>query len=302
MVQAFVKESTLTINNVANATSTSDEMGNATVATSSMKNLTSFRTELAGFDLNFEDFMMPRINFDLWFLDIIAISDILLLTDFAIRTYFSIRMCFKYWSASAVKIPHVDIRTDKELASNPLQWNNGRLVVALVSNPLTGFLLASILISWAVTFTTSVYVPIFDEYRIGCIPKDANGTFISENIYSSAYNYAYNQGSASLVKGVESLEKNRTNTCSSLSISSARKQNDDVGQFVGHSQLIMNVQYQMGLFDKCIDSDVVDTFFETACCDQSGYDSCASVSVSNFACPLSDLGIPYSPPGKTTDN
>lgn len=298
-MQAFLKESTSKINSIANATKSTGKVGNDTA--SSIDNLTTFHAESGGLDLSFEDFTAPGINLNLWFLDCTAIGDVAFLADYTIRIYFTIRMLFKYWSASAVKIPQIDIRTDSEIATNPLEWRNGRLFIAIISSPLTGLFLTIVISSWIVTFTKSVYIPIFNEFRSGCVPDYANGTFISENVYSAAYNYAYNKGSSSLVEGVENLEKVRTRSCSIHSISSARKQNEDARQLMQHSQLLSNVQDQMGIFAKCIDSDILDESFETACCGQVGYNSCAESNVSqpNFTCPVDyNLDVPYYPPGE----
>lgn len=242
--------------------------------------------------------MTPDIDFDLWFLDIVAIGDVMFLADYAIRIFFSVRMCCKYWSVSAVKLPHIDLRTEKELATNPFKWNNGRLFIAMISNPLTGLLLMSIIISWIVTFSTSVYFPILDEYKSGCTAKSGNGTFISENLYPSAYNYAYNGGTSSLIKGMESIEKNRTNTCSSEYTTSAQKYNEDTRKFTGYLQLIMQVQNEMESFGKCIDPNLIDAQFESACCNHSGYVSCQDTIMPNITCPMMIDGTPYPPPGK----
>ena len=41
-----------------------------------------------------------------------------------------------------------------------------------------------------------IYIPIYEQYRAGCVTNTANGTFITENLYSIAYNYAAAEGDA----------------------------------------------------------------------------------------------------------
>ena len=209
----FITESMRSINNVANATGSMDVANNNTKV-SREANATTMQAKISNFEFRMEGLTSPSIDIDLWIFGIVSLGDIIFLVDYAFRVYFSIRLVFRYWSASSIKLPEIDIRREKELSANPLEWNHGRLFVAIISNPLTGLLVASVVISWVVTFTTSVYTPLFSEYRSGCIPEAANGTFISSNLYSTSYNYAYNEGSSVLVEGVEIFEASKNNICS----------------------------------------------------------------------------------------
>jgi hypothetical protein len=297
-VKDFITESMRSINNVANATGSMDVANNNTKV-SREANATTMQAKISNFEFRMEGLTSPSIDIDLWIFGIVSLGDILFLVDYAFRVYFSIRLVFRYWSASSIKLPEIDIRREKELSANPLEWNHGRLFVAIISNPLTGLLVASVVISWVVTFTTSVYTPLFSEYRSGCIPEVANGTFISSNLYSTSYNYAYNEGSSVLVEGVEIFEASKNNICSNNFISSANKQNGDASKLAGNSQLISTLQYQMAVFDKCIDTDSIDLYFSAACCGQEGYQSCQELDASNFTCPMTGTSLPFQRPGKS---
>ena len=299
-MKGFLAEATTTINNVANASSR-PEVKNLTSAVNNV-NFTALKSKFTNFDFDFEKLTMPGLDFNLWLLDVISLGDLFFAVDFIFRVYFTIQLCFKYWDVSAVKTPQIDIRAEKEFAINPFEWSNGQLLIALLSNPLTGILLSSIIISWVAAFTTSIYIPIFDEYKSGCVPTNANGTFISENFYSSSYNYAYNEGSSSLIENLERLETAKMNTCSSMFPSSVAKQNDDARQIQGDSQLIPSIQHQIGLIEKCVDIDTADAYFDIACCDKLGYGECDEVNNTfDFVCPINhnlDPPIPYLRPGK----
>ena len=60
-------------------------------------NVSQVKNKLSNFDMTFEAFTNPNLDFELWFLKFASISDLLFLLDFAFRTYFTVRMCFRFW-------------------------------------------------------------------------------------------------------------------------------------------------------------------------------------------------------------
>ena len=257
---------------------------------------------MTNFEFNFERLTAPGIDFDIWFLKFTSLGDLVFLVDFFFRIYFSIRMCYRYWQVNQVKIPHIDIRTQKEMV-NPFQMSNGRIVIHFFTNPVVGALLGSAVLLMTVTAITTVYLPLYSEYRDGCIPVEASGTFISENIYSSAYNFAYRGGSSSLVKSTDAFEVLKSNTCSSMYIPSASKQAADTGDVATNLRSMLTVGEHMGIFEKCIDIEFIDGMFNRACCNQTGYGICddyKELSL-NTTCPINNLpvpSVPFSPPGE----
>jgi hypothetical protein len=119
-------------------------------------------------------------------------------------------------------------------------------------------------------------------------------------LYSTAYNYAYNEGSSILVEGSEIFDASKNNVCSNYFISSAKKQNDDATKLAGNSQLTSTLQRQMDLFDKCIDTEVIDALFSESCCGQTGYPSCNQSDAANYTCPMKITSTPmaFERPGK----
>lgn len=303
---------TNTIENVANASGSANATEEKSNFTFPEINATTIRAKVRNFNTQFEEFTNPTIDFDVWLLDIISFEDVLIIADFVLRVYLSIRLCFKYWSVSSVKLPDIDIRVQRnEFKANPLQWNNGKLFVALVSNPLTGLLLLSIVVSWIVSFTTSVYLPVLMDYKSGCVELNSNGTFISENLYSFAYNYAYNTGSSDIIKGTEKIEAIRMNTCSEQAPISATKQDDDRTKIAQNSHLVSSINNRLELYGQCINVDQLDIIFSELCCDWLGYNRCsvyandssiASIVGSNktFYCPVKEVSPPkpYELPSK----
>ena len=271
----------------------------------------------------------PSLDFDLWFLKFASISDMLFLLDFGFRIYLTVRLFFKYWDAGSIKLPEIDMRTCKEIR-NPFKMSNGRLFILLFTNPLIGAFLMVLVGSWVVSFAASVYAPVYMEYVNGCVPQNGNGTFVTSNVYSMSYNFAYQQGSSSLVRGIKTFDKERSVACSSLYASSATKQNDDMLQISSFTKSIKSTNKYMGKLNKCIDVDLIDMQFESACCGKQGYGACDNFDINNntdnnksnnnntqsniattdhlleddtkqYICPMQrslEYPIPYSKPGK----
>lgn len=311
-MKKFMASITKTIDNVANATGGS---ANATEEKSNFTlpeiNANTMRAKVRNFSTKFEELTSPNVDFDVWLLGIISIQDILIIADIVLRVYLSVRLCFKYWNVSSVKLPDIDIRVQrKEFIGNPLEWNNGKLIVALVSNPVTALLLLSIVLSWIVSFTTSIYLPILMDYRSGCIQQSSNGTFISENLYSFAYNYAYNTGSSDIVKGTENFQAQRMNTCSEQAPPSATKYDDHRTKVAQNSLLISSIDARLDLYGKCINLEHLDNVFSELCCDWPGYSKCShnanaysittAGSSETFECPLKEVSPsePFELPSK----
>lgn len=264
-------------------------------------NISSVRTQLSNVDLSFESMKKPNFEFDLWFFKFASISDILFLLDFVMRSYFSIRMFFKYWDAGSVKLPEVDVRLHKEI-KNPFKMSNGRLVILLFTNPLIGIFILAIVVTWVLTFASSVYTPLYLEYTNGCVPANGSGTFTTANIYSTSYNFAYQEGSSSLVKGLETFDEERASMCSKLYTTSVTKQNEDLFRMNSFSKSVEVTNNQMKLLDKCINLDEADAQFQSACCGQTGYDKCDALnSTQQYLCPMNNrakVPIPYNSPGE----
>ncbi len=294
-----MNQSTLALDTFANAQSTN---GTTNVTRSLPKlNFTAVKSTISNVDLNFERLKAPSLDFNLWFLEITSIVDFAFLVDYAFRIYFTIRLCFKYWDAGYIKLPPADVRTQKEI-KNPFKQSNGRLLINLLTNPLVGGMLVGSIVAWFVGLATSAYLPLFREYRSGCIPNGGNGTFVAENLFTSSYNFAYREGSSILVKRVDKIELERTNTCSVNTVSSTKKQNDDSDMLTSFKNSIQSAQGPMGLFERCIDSELTDALFRVACCNQTGYEICDD-SVPPYVCPFRasfefEPPLPFSPPGE----
>lgn len=280
-------------------------------------NISNVQNHISNVDISFEKWMKPSLDFDLWFLKFASLSDVLFLLDFGFRIYFSFRLFFKYWDAGSIRLPEVDVRRHKEV-KNPFKMSKGRMIILLFTNPLVGAFLLGLISLWIVSLASSVYTPLYKEYINGCVPWYGNGTFITSNVYSMAYNFAYQEGSSSLVKGIENFDDKRTTMCSSLYSESATKQNNDMLQIDSLSKSLEATGIHMVRLDRCLDTDRLDALFRQACCGQMGYEECSdsviggainmtTTNITNvngrYICPMKstadpDILIPYTEPGK----
>lgn len=231
--------------------------------------------------------------------------------DFAFRIYFSIRLFFKYWDAGSIKMPQVDIRLYREV-KNPFKMSKGRLFILLFTNPIVGASMLGLVGVWILTFAVSVYTPLYTEYTNGCVPQQGNGTFLTSNVYSTAYNFAYQEGSRSLVKGIEKFDSYRSSTCSSMFTASTNKQNNDILQVDSFTNTLNTTNNHMLHLQTCLDTNQLDPLFQIACCGEAGYGECNNNNNNNnnndtanttkqYVCPMkraTDPPVAYSEPGR----
>ena len=265
-------------------------------------NVSQVKNKLSNFDMTFEAFTNPNLDFELWFLKFASISDLLFLLDFAFRTYFTVRMCFRFWDAGSISLPEVDIVRSTKPIRNPLKMTNGRLLTHLFANPFIGLMLLMLLGSWLVSMVSSVYLPLYEEYNNGCVPANGNGTFFTDNLFSSAYNFAYQEGSSLIVERLEDFDTMRTEACTSMYTQSTIEERENEILLASFKSSLNISRGKMEEMLNCISEDI-DIHFQQACCGYDGYPNCNPEVKSDVvvACSFHDKVIPskpYQPPGE----
>jgi hypothetical protein len=267
-------------------------------------NITEIKNKVTSINLSYEGLQNPDIDFKLWFLQLANFSDGLLYLDYIFRCYVSIRLLVRYWFATALAMPIIDLRVDKETI-NPFRMHPARIVVSFVTSPQGMFLIFLSISTWILGMMAVLYVPMLQSYTSGCVRFDGNGTFISKNLYSVGYNYAYQDGSGLLVKGMEAFDLKLGDTCNSRYTASANIQNTMKSNMSTYANFHREVSVSMMLAQRCIDADRLDSAFTEACCGIITYPDCA-VGISptnNISCPMDDrraifsIPIPYALPG-----
>jgi hypothetical protein len=204
-----------------------------------------------------------------------SITDLLYYFDYSIRAFLTLRLCYKYWKVSEVRVPTIDIRYQKPIL-NPFKMTNGRLLILFFTNPMIGAVILSFMALATAGTIVSIYVPLYREYKVGCVNDIAtsNGSFIGHNLYSSSYNFALRKGRSFIVKETNFIDVQKSNTCYQMYKDSVAKLNEQIEEFNTQSQIIENVANHVRVIEQCVDSELLDTQFRIACCNQSGYDSC----------------------------
>ena len=264
-------------------------------------NITEIKNKVTNIDLSFEGFQRPDIDFDLWFLEFLNFSGLFIYIDYTYRIYITVRLLMKYWFATSLAMPIIDLRTNKEMR-NPFRMHPVRVILSFLTSPIGGLVVFLLACVWILVMAVALYTPLLQSYTSGCVSADGNGTFITKNMYSVAYNYAYQDGSALLVEGMDTFDLKRSDTCSSRYTSSATLQNTMASNVTAYSNFHRQMSRNMHVAQRCIDSDELDSAFTEACCNMLTYPDCINGN-SHVTCPMDDrraimtIPIPYELPG-----
>ena len=267
-------------------------------------NITEIKTKVTSIETSFESLQKPDIDFDLWFLQLSYLSDGFVFADSVFRAYVSVKLLLKYWFATSLAMPKIDLRVNKEIR-NPFRMHPIRAAVAFLTSSIGGFIIFVVSSAWLIGIIASLYIPLLSSYTSGCVSNNADGTFVSKNIFSIAYNHAYQDGSGLLIEGMDAFDLKRGDTCNSRYASSASSQNKINSNFAAYSTFHKEIMNNMGLAQRCIDVNELDSAFLDACCGIATYQECAGKRGTNFnvACPIDKrkemlkIPMPYDQPG-----
>jgi len=199
-----------------------------------------------------------------------------------------------YWGRGSCRIPDIDLLADKE-PDNPLALSTPRLMAFMITNPLMpAFIMLGFTI-WGGALMSSIYTPLYEEYSTGCVNHGENGTFITNNLYSLAYNWASQDGDTETFKGFDTYDIQRSEVCTQYGSNSATKENDDIATLNALIQSHFSSAKEVDTFNRCIDSENLDLYWEHACCGQEGYEACGTGAASPYDCPMNELAEPTVP-------
>ncbi|KAL7456485.1 hypothetical protein ACHAWC_007981, partial [Mediolabrus comicus] len=253
-------------------------------------NITEIRNKVTNIELNFESFRQPDIDFDLWFLQLSYLGDVFVLADYIFRAYISLRLVTKYWSATSLAMPQIDIRSNKE-KKNPFRLHPALAVVTFITSPVGGFIIFVTSSVWLIGIVSALYIPFLRQYTSGCVLANGNGTFLTNNLFSFAYNHAYQDGSGLLVEGMDVYDAKRGDSCNARYANSVTLQNNMNANLTAYTDLYQALSQDMDLSKRCVDSDHLDALFQEACCGGLGtYPECATSGLifNNLTCPTDD--------------
>eukprot|EP00903_Cladosiphon_okamuranus_P008866 g8489.t1 len=241
-------------------------------------------------DYTFAAFTGTTVSFDSWVVSLGNLALLLLLADYVFRTTSSLRLFVRFWGRGGLGMPDADVRVDKAAASagGVASGFRGGLIRVVV-HPVTTVVFFGVVLSLALYNLASLYVPLFEDYRAGCVEKTQSGSFFGQNLYSIAYNYAADHGNRDKWNYQEDHTSRRGALCVELTA--------NVRQYLAETDAQLRVMYEAHYDDvtaaaivaACIDTAGMDALYAEACCGYDGYtnDTCAATGAnSTLQCPL----------------
>jgi len=258
---------------------------------------------VSGLYFPFVPLVGSSLRANLWMTSVGDLASLLVAFDIIYRAYRSFAIFAKFWSRSGVAIPDVDMRVDRDQVKFAFMAPP-RMVLHLATTPAVWAAIIGLFAAVFVLYFCAVYVPVLTAYKQGCVTGQTNGTFLSNNLYSVAYNYAASDGNEDLFNGLSDFNVAKADYCSTYSASTKAQQNEDELFVKSLKAAQRTTRDDVYLMAQCIDEDAMDEAFTRACCGSSGYDACSAYGTddawfnASLVCPLNDLtSAPFQPVG-----
>lgn len=146
-------------------------------------------------DYTFAAFASKNPDFGSWTVSLAHLGVLLLAADYIFRCGSSIRLFIQFWGRGGLALPDADLRVDRRVAGvGGLVGSIRNAAARVLLNPFTGVLFFSSILVLLTYNVALLYLPIFDDYRAGCVDQTQEGSFFTQNAYSIAYNYASDGG------------------------------------------------------------------------------------------------------------
>lgn len=247
------------------------------------------------------------------FFSISSVTSLLVLLDYVWRAFQSVRIVRRFLGRSAIRLPRPDLSVDRAadsagslrsafglFATNPTFF-----LANLVFSPLGAAALAGVFAVLILSALAQAYVPVFREYSDVCVAghgTKGNGTFLAQNLYAIAYNYAAVDGRGVYATEIDDYDATRGEHCSAYLTTSAAQQDEDALYLESLAAAQAGSSSNALLLGGCLDVGALDASFEAACCGLEGYGGCGAANGSVARCPLLDAGAastPYAPLGSS---
>lgn len=140
-------------------------------------------------------FASNAVEFESWTIPASAVGALLVAVDYFFRCSSSVRLLIRFWGRAGIGLPDADLRADK-----PVLGGRGfvaicrTLIWRVITHPVTGVLVLAGVMGFLVYNVFLLYMPIYSDYRAGCVERTENGSVFAQNVYSIAYNYAAENG------------------------------------------------------------------------------------------------------------
>ena len=125
-------------------------------------------------------------------------------------------------------------------------------------SPFTSAIIALGAVVIIVLAAAGVYIPTYLHYVDGCIVHPSNGTLLSNNLYSTAFNFAAGEGNSVLFDGLDEYHSLRAANCSGELQESARLQRRDAEQLRFAKAEAEDAYASLDLLRRCLDAAATD--------------------------------------------
>jgi len=179
---------------------------------------------------------------------------LIITADVVFRVFQSFVTVWKYWSMSDMGLPTIDVRSfDSKKVG--WKWNFFTMMkwMPFVSVAIVGcFFIA------AIVTMTAVYIPQYQSYQNACVHKSQNGTMVTRNGYSFAYNFAAFEYNEKVGRQMGQYDQRRTKSCTDYGAISQENQRN-ASLMISNSRTEYNgTAYRLGLFNQCVNGSKPD--------------------------------------------
>lgn len=142
------------------------------------------------------------MDFGFWTISTGAFGALLIAADYIFRCTSSIRLFIRFWGRAGLGLPDADLRADKPVVG----WAGGIVpgmrygTIRMILHPGTTFTFFTVVIGFLVYYVAVIYLPLYYDYRSGCVEHTQPGSFFTQNMYTIAYNYAAAEGTRDMWK------------------------------------------------------------------------------------------------------
>lgn len=232
---------------------------------------------------SFPAFSIPEL-IEAFFLWIFAYQWII---EVSVQLFRLWRLKKKYEKDATPDLPTIDYGTEDD--DKPHSSTLSLVHVSFLKHFMTPWMaLALILLPFSIV-TVTVWFP---HVKTNCIDS-RNGTFVARNIMSPLLiNQANVPGNAYYTAAELQCQGNQRRICSSMFAESDAIYRNDVASLFSSSFRYNQSTDTMGIFDRCIETDFLDSQFEASCCGLEGYGTDCMQPGNATLCPINNSTQP----------
>lgn len=208
-----------------------------------------FKDIMSQYGVQFEPLYMPdTVTFVAWFSPLLSLSSQIILFDIIWRILQSLRYLYKHWKGSIIKIEPADLRVSSQCTGNKItRWMVPIQTIITWISQLSFYIVLLLLgigiLLWTFSgnyflsnFVSSYlvsYIPMYESYKSVCVhpqkfPHDSkliNGTFLSRNMRSVAFNYASGLGKKKILSNLNDYQTMASGVCADTTKTTSNRMN-----------------------------------------------------------------------------